>query len=743
MIKIYDINSDQFERYKKEYMWVDMATGDLLTYEKGLSSGRDIRPTDLLRSTNDSYTSAKNISEFGFVQGKDDINQFIESAPTTVESTPVQPVPISDSISLRGADDLKNSWSASDKSLATNYFVDLRTGKLVKSDPSGGAIGTSKDPDEMKKDKNYALTSIDVKENPDLKDQLLGDVVDNYDYSQMNQLRESAGITIPDQQQSSGAVTSGTGEVVVPNNAPAAPEATALTLYRANAENKSGAFGFNVPETTNVGDAKKLITSGVFHYEDIMRLKQRLWAAGFWAGGGTAGETAIKEDGPPNNPSVDDPAFVSAWSKLIDTTVKANENISDPSQIKSLDDILVDSINRNKQFILDSTRSQYNYGSAIATLNSEAQSRLGRDWTKDELDTILAATASDKAGMEWDANSKNSNMVIHGGGPDSTALGFGREIAKLFGLTITQDYTPSKSNAPDPLFSQGLGMTVTGTPEQMLQLHEWARTQQGNSGVFKDVHANYEHDKNNPNSITLTFNDGAVRPIINSTGIAIANGNKADDLTNFLEALKRPGGWTAYSWGNNASARGAYGLSDEIWNVYSQRLGIKSNDVTPLAQDRVARAYVQDLYSGSGPNHNLRNWADVALAIRGNEDLARNRNEARAAAGLGKFNDTTTPYDLSLEANQIVTKMGDIKPNGVVLNNDVYASLFGNSGNDLPGTNNPFAGRPDTPADFSAEAMYNANTIYSSKFAAQDFIKSWLSMMSKYDLSQFGGPTNA
>jgi hypothetical protein len=740
MIKIYDIKPDQFARYKKEYMWVDMESGDLLTYEQGLSSGRDIRPTDLLRSTNDSYTSAKNISEFGFDPNQTDINQLVESAPANSENNDAPVSKLSQNITLRSSKDLKDSWSSNDSTIKDNYFVDLKTGLLVKPANKGGG-GTSSDPDEMKRNKNFALTDINIKENPDLNGQAIGDLVNDYDYSQMNQLRTEANIEIPQQEQSSGSVTSGTGQVVVPTNAPSAPAATTITLHRGNAETKSGAFNSNVPETTNVGDAKKLISSGVFHYEDIMRLKQRLWAAGFWAGGGTAGETAIQNGGPPNNPSVDDPEFISAWSKLIDTTVAANENVSDPSQIQSLDDILVGSINRNKQFILESTRNAYDYSGAVTSLNTMAQSRLGRDWTKEELDTILAATASDKAGVDWNQNSGNSNMVIHGGGPDSTALGFGREVAKLFGLTVLQDYTPEKSKAPDAAFFHGLGMTLTGSPEQMLQMHEWARSQQNESGVFANVHANYENGSGNPSSITVTFNDGAVRPMLNQTGFATANSNKADDLSNFMEALKRPGGWTAYSWGDNAAARGAYGLSDEIWNVYSQRLGIDSSDVSPISQDRVARAYVQDLYSGSGPNHNLRNWSDVALAIRGNEDLARQRNEARAAADLGTFVDTTTPEDLISHANEVVSKMGRVQAPQGTLNSDLYASLFGSSGDELPGTNNPFAGRPADSSAFKSEAMYNTN-IYSAKFAAEDFLKSWLSMMSKYDLSKFGGPSN-
>jgi hypothetical protein len=138
----------------------------------------------------------------------------------------------------------------------------------------------------------------------------------------------------------------------------------------------------------------------------------------------------------------------------------------------------------------------------------------------------------------------------------------------------------------------------------------------------------------------------------------------------------------------------------------------------------------------------LRNWADVALAIRGNEDMATARNQARAAAGLGKFDDKTTPFNLASEANLIVTKMGTTQSSSKTLNPDLYASLFGSTGNELPGTNNPFAGRPADSAAFNAEANYNANTIYSSKFAAEDFLNTWLKMMSKYDLSKYGGPTN-
>jgi hypothetical protein len=516
-----------------------------------------------------------------------------------------------------------------------------------------------------------------------------------------------------------------------PNNPNLPKPNTDIPLRNLNSAATSGAIPSDwTDQTMTKTDLNNQL--GIMHADQALTLKQRLFAAGY------LGQDAISKDSVPDTPDIT-ADVQKGWAKLIDDTAVANTKITDPSQRISLDEMLTNKIADQKTNLDNAVRERYHLPTVMENVQGNAEKMLGRRLTDDEMNQVINATFNTPQ-----PGHRPEDLVVHGGGADSTAIAFGKSLAKSYGLTVTQDFSPP-SAAPSKEFTKGLGVMLGGDPDQLLALHQWANANTGDGKLFK-VAESITTDGLGPvgtpegdsagNGLTtvglkLVFNDGATKPVI-SGGNFYDTTDKTDDLAKFMAAIRRPGGEAAYNWQGDGHARGAYGLSDATWNTYAQKVGVDPGNPTVDAQDRVARAYIQDLYSGTGTDQGYHNWEDVAVAMRANPSIANMNVQARNAGSPGAnfagvtantdpnvINTPTVPADQQRQtieqqypgvlgwARQAVLAMPKVKTQSVNPV-DQYAAQTGASGygTGLDSTT-AYQGQPSNAQD--AEAIMNRN----------------------------------
>jgi len=277
-------------------------------------------------------------------------------------------------------------------------------------------------------------------------------------------------------------------------------------------------------------------------------------------------------------------------------------------------------------------------------------------------------------------------------------------------------------------FREGRAVKITGNRQRMIKLHEWAQTQNVDKGVFENVRFTYEDNSNEPTGLLLSMNEGAKIPPMAASNFSY--GQRGTDMDKFLDSVKRPGDVRAYSWeGDGPNRRGAYGMSDQIWEHYSNQLNIDSGDTSITSQDRVARAYVADLWSRYG------SWKEVAIALRVNEDTA-NRRRAERERQSGSYVDVVTdPLELNW-AEQAIAKMGSWQP---VLDNaksmDLYSSMYGDNGSYIPA--NLFAGVPNPGDDTRNKMLWIAQKSLRAQTDVASIFKNVTEKASKRTLRDF------
>ena len=520
-----------------------------------------------------------------------------------------------------------------------------------------------------------------------------------------------------------------------PNAQPVSGDAQIIARSIYSPQN-SGALPKWLPDNASKDDYVKALDK--FSYQERIELKRRLWAGGFY------GEDALKTLGPPEDANIDDD-FKKAWETLLTDTAKRNKDTSNPTAKTSLDDLLLSRIEANATTIRNATIEQYRPTQLVTALNDWGIKNIGRELSETETQELLKLTFSSdlnaargEIGVEKSRKFGDSSgdafasgRLVHGGGPDSSAISYGKQLANLYSVQVVQDFTGDPSKAPDPAFAKGLGISVAGNANQLLAMHEWARSQQGDGKLFKEVHAEYSPNSSEPNSITLIFNDGAEKPTI-SGGDSMFGFSRGDDLSLFMDGVRRPGSFAAYNWEGENGKRGAYGLSDQIWNYYAGQVGIDSNDHSITAQDRVARAYFQDKFA------EYNNWQDVAMAVRVNENVAKRRNMLRSRDGAG-FIDTETPIEDVSWANNAIASMASNRRRFVVnapTPGDAYSQMFGESGNDIPYISDPYAGRPIDYQAGEDKLLYLAKSKYGNRANAENALASTLKIMGG---SAYGG----
>jgi muramidase (phage lysozyme) len=498
--------------------------------------------------------------------------------------------------------------------------------------------------------------------------------------------------------------------------APEDPERV-ITLWTPNNYASSGAIPSYMPQSGSLDQIRSLFRG--MNYDEKRKLKDRLWAGGFYMKDRAKGTPVENSDMPPGDrfdwSQQDDEALQSALNTYM------NSNSTDPN--RSFDTFLTTEINSYESASRAYVKETFETDRLSNDLQSWATENLGRQFKDSEVNEILKLTlgfdlttsrpdisSQVPTGSPQPGTSQNARYV-NGGGPDSSALRLASQLSNTYGLQTIQGFTTDAKSfgAPEEFveaFEDGRAVKITGDAAKMLKFHEWARTQQGEGKLFENVRAVYETNgvyrpgMDEPNAIIISINEGAEAPYLTAGDFGFDS--STTDLNRFLNAVKRSGDFSAYrDWdGEGANRRGAYGISDDKWEVYTDRLGIDSADRTPNSQDRVAAAWINDLWN------KYKNWEDVGYAVRLDEAAADRRIADKRVQGAG-FVDLTPEADRAW-VNEVFRKMPLWTPvyssNGSNASMDSFNSIYGGG---APIPLDSFAGMP---TDYES-AKYKAANI--------------------------------
>jgi hypothetical protein len=486
-----------------------------------------------------------------------------------------------------------------------------------------------------------------------------------------------------------------------------------IYLWNPNALNTQGLFPSRFPSTVGSYDELIKLIRDDMSYSERLQFKRKLWSAGFYTAGLESPAAVSKTDDGQVYSGLNiregltggwDPQQDDAALKLLFNTYKeTNKNVERTGSALDLDNVWADTLLTIGSQTRDDIVTNYDLPGLALTLQTWSEKNLGRNLTDSEVQKIFQQTlAFDQepgeisGSSQWSATNIQSDplsrrQIVTGGGDNSSAINFGRGLATTYNLVVdaSLNMSPKSIGATaefEDAFKEGRAVKITGDLQRMIKLHEWANTQKRPDGVFENVRFIYENNSNEPSAILISMNDGSKIPPIAASDFSY--GQRGTDLDKFLDSVKRPGDVYAYSWeGEGPNRRGAYGMSDQIWEFYSNQLGIDSGDTSITSQDRVARAYVSDLWSRYG------SWKEVALALRVNEDTANRRKAERENQGEGFVDIVTDPNELSW-ADQAIAKMGSWTP---VLNSSksqsLYDSMYGANAAYIPA--NLYAGVPN------------------------------------------------
>lgn len=515
-----------------------------------------------------------------------------------------------------------------------------------------------------------------------------------------------------------------------------------IYLWNPNALNTQGLFPSRFPSTVaRVDDLIKLIRDDM-SYTERLAFKRKLWAAGFYNPNLTSPASTQKLDtgeivsGLKTREELtgkwDQTADETALKLLVANQEQQNKDVGRTGAAIDLDAAWLDQLSSKAGQTREDIVSQYDLGGLSLKLQKWAEDNLGRQFKDQEVQKILSDTlAFDQdpgeisSTNQWAASNTQTDplsrkQLVTGGGPDSSAINFGRGLAATYNLVVDASLSmnPKMIGATsefEDAFREGRAIKITGDRQRMIKLHEWANTQKRDDGIFENVRFTYENNSNEPTGLLLSMNEGAKVPPMATADFSF--GQRGSDLDKFLDSIKRPGDVTAYSWeGEGPNRRGAYGMSDQIWEHYSNQLNIDSGDTSITAQDRVARAYISDLWSRYG------SWKEVALALRVNEDTANRRRSERESQGDGYVDVVTDPSELSW-AEQAITKMGSWKPTlDSSKSKDLYDSMYGANTAYMPA--NLFAGVPDPGSESENKMLWLAQKANSQEIAVNSIMQS-------------------
>ena len=524
---------------------------------------------------------------------------------------------------------------------------------------------------------------------------------------------------------------------------------TRIQTYDRYALSSSGAFPDFFPQVVNRNNIQAELMK--FTPDQIIRLKQRLWAAGYIQYRDEYGKE-VPQIAPPTSPQIDTP-FLTALNNL---THDAATQVDSNGSAMTMDALINQGIQNRSSVIRSSVMEEFDLTSQAESLQKWALNTIGRNLRDDEVQNLFNIVgASDTSAQSQARSSTNpfgsaANDVAYesepltGGGADSKAINYLKNLANVYGTTVLSDFDGSSNSGVPAGLREGRGVVVGGSVENLTRLKQWADSQKVNAtadspypALFETVQLKYENgtDKD-PTGLYLAVNDLARAPIM--SGVATTYQSFGDQTARFLEAIKRPGGDRAYNWEGDGVRRGAYGLSDEIWNYYTTMVfkNIPTNDHSAAAQDAVARAYAQDLFSG---DQNFQNWRTVAIAFIRNEDAARNDRDGRRNEGDAYRNPFLDDAQLNRVA-EVVKNMASVAPSiGGKAGKDPYTMLYGEGGLGVPTVSDPYAGRPRNDSMYNDKLMRAARSEYLGEATAASSFNKILSVLQNYDSSVMGG----
>lgn len=299
---------------------------------------------------------------------------------------------------------------------------------------------------------------------------------------------------------------------------------------------------------------------------------------------------------------------------------------------------------------------------------SASQELLGRDLTNEEIDAVVGVVKSDEmaalsasaaaAGSGGRASAGDPYLdaliemltgdplelagedVIMGGGPDSRAIRAGQDLADKFGLAMVRGYSPAAdpTSGTEVAHEQGLAVKLGGDPGRVRLLVDWAigltegatdedkvPSEMGAGRAIRSVLYNEREG-----TATIVFNEGARRPdIINfasnirtSTDAFLKAARRRDlpaDENDDMQARAAGRGAHRYSWSSEPGRNGfgAYQMSERSYRAGARLMGFAEDDHSQNAQDVIARAYADHLFS------KYHDWGKVALAWEGGDHMVK------------------------------------------------------------------------------------------------------------------------
>lgn len=408
----------------------------------------------------------------------------------------------------------------------------------------------------------------------------------------------------------------------------ATPSTDKMSSYRADkrimlftqGEQLSGALPKSMPSNMLGDDFKRYITDQLTEQERLA-FKRALYVAGYY------GQAAWENRSFPETGS---------WDSQTDGT--AIDLLLSDVQNKRYGDTLNSTLLYKTKLEAPNLRSITNatLGVDVQTANLQdfSEKMIGRRLKQDEIvnivNTVLGFKDQSMLPTREGEAVLQGGQLLSGGGKDSTALQYGNQLARAWGLQPIQGYVPAGANPPSPEYSQGRGLRVTGPDNYLLGFYSWAETQIGKDKLFASITPQYGTDKKTPVSVSLVFNDGVVAPSFGSQSPIYTQDT---EIQRFIDSVRRPGEWLAYNWdGDGPANRGAYSINENIYKKFANDLGIAADDYSIAAQDAVARSYSQWLFD------KYHSWDLVAVALKYGEPYAI---DLQNSGGVSASNDDT------------------------------------------------------------------------------------------------------
>lgn len=234
--------------------------------------------------------------------------------------------------------------------------------------------------------------------------------------------------------------------------------------------------------------------------------------------------------------------------------------------------------------------------------------------------------------------------VVLGGGPDANAVAIGHAVGRSFGLAVTSDHRDPDANTVggakrNPAAESGLAFELVGDPQVYGEVIEWAK----NEEIIESARV---VGPEGGQVLELQLKEGTQIPPALASG-RWTQPDRDAQLAAFVETMRLPGGAKAYEYGlgayttdpgrtatpwrpSNERKVGAFEMPGKVARAYEKRLGVKME--TPTGQEKIARAYGQDLY------WRYHDWRMVAVAWRYGQEFAdRIANGAQFVEAGGEY----------------------------------------------------------------------------------------------------------